>query len=156
MGLWLIISKYGMSIYLIFSLITGMLAVIFYKFWMVDPTMSLRFKFKKTPLIKDIKSHICIHTGRILQQGTESIETEEGTVDVFFRKSISTFSIRLTGALFKSQVVVAYNSPGIFLLLIRWKILLILRYAFVDREVHKSLNYQPKFSQMERPLVNVL
>ena len=71
------------------------------------------------------------------------------------KSKISTFSIRLTGALLKSQVVVPYNSPDIILLLIRWKILLILRYAFVDREVHKSLNYQPKFSQMERPLVNV-
>ena len=109
-------------------------------------------------LNENSRGQICIQTGRILQTRNRICwnGTKKGTADAFFRKSISTFSIRLTGALFKSQVVVAYNSPGRFLLLIRWKILVILRFAFVDREVHKFLNYQPKFSQMERPLVNVL
>ena len=36
---------------------------------------------------------------------TVSVVTEKGTVDTtFFRKSVSTFSARLTEALFKSQV----------------------------------------------------
>ena len=78
---------------------------------MVDPTMSLRFKFKKCPLVKDINIIFVYRQDVFCKKGTESIETEKGTVDAFFRKSISTFSIRLTGALFKSQVQLWHIIP---------------------------------------------
>ena len=45
-SLWLIIFKYGINIYLNFFLILYILAFIFYNFWMVNPAMSLRLKFK--------------------------------------------------------------------------------------------------------------
>ena len=86
------------------------------------------------------------------------MKTEKSTVDTtFLRKSVSTSSIRLTGAFVqKPGAVAAYNSPGRFLLLIKWKILVILSYLIVDRWVHKSLNYQSKICQMERALMNIL
>ena len=50
---WLVIFKYGMSINLNFFLVLCVLAFIFYNFSMVNPAVSLRFKFKKCHLIKD-------------------------------------------------------------------------------------------------------
>ena len=60
------------------------------------------------------------------------------------------------GIVQKPSGVVAYNCPGRFLLLTGWTMLVILKYVIPDRQVHKSLNYQLKISQMERPSVNIL
>ena len=60
------------------------------------------------------------------------------------------------GIIQKPDEVVAYNSPGRFLLLKGWTVLVILRYVIEDRYVRKSLYYQSNISQMERPLVNIL
>ena len=65
---------------------------------------------------------------------TVSVVTEKGTVDTtFFRKSVSTFSARLTEDCSKARWNCAVVFPGRILLLIRLKILIILRYVIVNR-----------------------
>ena len=102
LSLCLVILKYLMSIYVNSFLIFCMLTFIFYNFWIVDPTVSLRFQLKWPPL-KTLIS--CIKT-RLSIQIRNSIcwinKSEKDTT--FLRKSISTFSIILTEELFKSQV----------------------------------------------------
>ena len=63
---------------------------------------------------------------------------------------INTWSVQKPGA------TVAWNFGGRFSSSIRWKILVIFRYAIINILVQKSLNYQENVSQMERPLVNIL
>ena len=112
-----------MSIYLIFFLIIGMLAIIFYSFWMVDSTLSLRFKFKKSFLIKD--SNLLYKNRTYSANKEQNFLKQESVLHIFNNTN--------RGIVQKQGAVVAYNSPGRFLLLIRWKILVVLRYAFVDR-----------------------
>ena len=63
-----------------------------------------------------------------------SVVTEKVTVDTFFNKikkhifnAINRVSVQ------KPSTVVAYNSPGRFLLLIREKVLVVFKYVIINR-----------------------
>ena len=98
-----------MSIYLIFFLIIGMLAIIFYSFRMVDSTVSLGFKFKKSFLIKD--------SNLLYKNRTYSANKEQNLLKQ--ERVLHIFNNTNRGIVQKQGAVVAYNSPGRFLLLIR-------------------------------------
>ena len=77
-SLWLIISKWWMSIYLNFFFILGMLLFIFCNFWMIHHTVPLHFlkcfQFEQSSLYKTVIS--CKKKGFILEiKGSKSYKT---------------------------------------------------------------------------------
>ena len=121
-SLWLISFKYRISIYVNFFLVLCILVFILYSFWMVDPTVSLSFKFKKSPNLSNLlRNSICWNRNGHCWH------------DIFKKFNQHILNKINMGIVQKPGGVVAYNSPGRFLLLIGSTILVILRYIIADR-----------------------
>ena len=77
----------------------------------------------------------CIKSGFILEIRTNICCNRKGHFNsaTFFEKSLSTFSIRLTRAVFKIQMQLWHRIPQVDFLSIKWKLVVTFRYVIINR-----------------------